>query len=292
MGKVWAVPQPLWRLTSTTVPVTIKGGLLRTTARKSVVSPSQLSVLSTELIVNKRWAVFTPDISRLDTHAALLHDLLIEPDFLRSDSLQRKCLAVRSIYYFNAILTQLSLIWRHTWLRAGAIAAVSPLLGYGRKSQYEWPLWLFWEDYISETECPMDERSFECHRPFKPTLIPSDACHGMWHVPSERVSETHYPGLGHNAWVDCIQIWCVLRDHQASYYLYKSQRYGDLHVRTCTPLFHISGTAGRIVLKFGAWQIPINLELRTCQKKGVFARAHVPPLRALNTGYSKVFLVY
>ena len=34
---------------------------------------------------------------------------------------------------------------------------------------------------------------------------------------------------------------------------YKDQEWGTLHVRTCIPLFCISGTAERIVPKFDRW---------------------------------------
>ena len=55
-----------------------------------------------------------------------------------------------------------------------------------------------------------------------------------------------------NGWADCHQIWCVARAHVA---VHIPQVMGGvlLHVRTnrCSPVFHIPGTAGRILLKFG-----------------------------------------
>ena len=170
------------------------------------------------------------------------------------------------------------------------------------------------------------------------TTIPAGACHGTWHVPSERVSETPSPSVtprplarlrsnlvcvkrpasnyfyisqrwgksarAHvhtrlpclaNGWADCVQILCVTRDPfnkcfthvlrwstsarahvhipfpdlasgwadcvhvwcLATDPLDKSflQVRGGMHlyVRTCTPVFHISQTIGRIALKLGVW---------------------------------------
>ena len=45
-------------------------------------------------------------------------------------------------------------------------------------------------------------------------------------------------------------IWCVVRDPLAMR-LTLLRGGVHLHVRTCTPLFRFSGTAGRIALKFG-----------------------------------------
>ena len=47
-----------------------------------------------------------------------------------------------------------------------------------------------------------------------------------------------------------------------------------LHARTCTPLFHISGTAGRIFLTFGGWLGTQNLGMRFMQGVG-WAPMHV-----------------
>ena len=54
-------------------------------------------------------------------------------------------------------------------------------------------------------------------------------------------------------WPDCVQIWCVLKDQLA---ITSTQVGGgvNLHVRTCTPVFHIWQTAGRIAFKFCVWQ--------------------------------------
>ena len=53
-----------------------------------------------------------------------------------------------------------------------------------------------------------------------------------------------------NGWTDFDEIWCVVRDQ-----LFKrfAQVKSGVHlqVRTCVPLFHVSGTAERIALKFG-----------------------------------------
>ena len=52
-----------------------------------------------------------------------------------------------------------------------------------------------------------------------------------------------------NDWADCIEIWHVLIA------MLSTPVMGGvyLHVRTCAPLFHIFGTAGRIMLNFGEW---------------------------------------
>ena len=55
-----------------------------------------------------------------------------------------------------------------------------------------------------------------------------------------------------NGWTDCAEIWCMVRDELAMRFTPLMGRV-HLHVRTCAPLFRISGTAGRIVLKFGVW---------------------------------------
>ena len=51
-----------------------------------------------------------------------------------------------------------------------------------------------------------------------------------------------------------------------------------LHVRTCAPLFHITGTAGRIVLKFSGWLLVRNpVAMRFMQVIGwARARVHKP----------------
>ena len=78
-----------------------------------------------------------------------------------------------------------------------------------------------------------------------PVPIPTGACHGTWHV----------PGRGcqlHNGWPDCVQIWCVTRDPLDKCFTHV---WGGvhLHVRTCTPVFQVPQTAGRIAFKFCVW---------------------------------------
>ena len=103
---------------------------------------------------------------------------------------------------------------------------------------------------------------------------------------------TPFPDLA-NGWADCVQIWCVSRDP-----LDKSSTqaiYGmHLHVRTCTPLFPISHTVWRIVLKFGVWlgihsmiltqvRCGANLHVRTCtllSHDGALAVARPSPIKA------------
>ena len=55
-----------------------------------------------------------------------------------------------------------------------------------------------------------------------------------------------------NGWTDCHEIWNVVRDQLARQF---SQTTDGVHLRvrlrTYVPLFRISGTAGRIALKFG-----------------------------------------
>ena len=78
------------------------------------------------------------------------------------------------------------------------------------------------------------------------------AHHGTWRVPRERVSESFGRLQLRAGSEDCAQIWYVLRRTIG-------QRFTRLicgahrHVRACAPLFHISGTAERIALKFGVF---------------------------------------
>ena len=53
-----------------------------------------------------------------------------------------------------------------------------------------------------------------------------------------------------NGWTDRAEIWCVVRDPLAMRF---TPLRGGVHLRlrTCAPLFRLSGTARRIVLKFG-----------------------------------------
>ena len=60
-----------------------------------------------------------------------------------------------------------------------------------------------------------------------------------------------FPYLG-NGWTDCAKIWHVARDQLARLFTEVDDGV-QLHVRTCATLFRISGTAGRIALKFGVW---------------------------------------
>ena len=60
---------------------------------------------------------------------------------------------------------------------------------------------------------------------------------------------TPFPYLG-NGWPDCAEIWYAVRDQLARQFIHTRDGV-HLHVRSCVPLFHISGTAGRIALKFG-----------------------------------------
>ena len=53
-----------------------------------------------------------------------------------------------------------------------------------------------------------------------------------------------------NGWTDRAEIWYVVRV-QLSWQFTSTRAGVHLHVRTCVPLFRISGTAGRTALKFG-----------------------------------------
>ena len=55
--------------------------------------------------------------------------------------------------------------------------------------------------------------------------------------------------LERNDWADCIEIWHVLIAMLATSVMGRVH----LHVCTCATLFHIFGTAGRIMLNFGEW---------------------------------------
>ena len=69
------------------------------------------------------------------------------------------------------------------------------------------------------------------------------------HVGTCRCSPFLYLG---NGWMDCAEIRFVARDLLAR--RFPAANGGiQVHVRTCTPLFRFSGTAGRIVLKLGVW---------------------------------------
>ena len=60
---------------------------------------------------------------------------------------------------------------------------------------------------------------------------------------------TPFPYLW-NGWSDSAEIWYVVRDQSAGQFI-QARDGVHLHVRTCAPLFRISGTDGRIALKFG-----------------------------------------
>ena len=72
--------------------------------------------------------------------------------------------------------------------------------------------------------------------------------HG-WYISARAQVHTALLHLG-NGLADCVQIWCMGWGLLTTCF---PQVMGGvhLHVRTCAPLFHTSGTAGRIVLKFG-----------------------------------------
>ena len=53
-----------------------------------------------------------------------------------------------------------------------------------------------------------------------------------------------------NGWTDCDEIWYVVRDPPARRFTEVDDGV-QLYVRTCAPLFDMSGTARRIALKFG-----------------------------------------
>ena len=72
--------------------------------------------------------------------------------------------------------------------------------------------------------------------------------HG-WYISARAHVHTALLHLG-NGLADCVQIWCL--GWGLSTRCFPQVMGGvHLHVRTCAPLFHASGTAGCIVLKFG-----------------------------------------
>ena len=66
-----------------------------------------------------------------------------------------------------------------------------------------------------------------------------------------RADELPLSYLG-NGWTDSAEIWCVIRN-QLSKRFAQVKSGVHLHVSTCIPLFHFSGTAGWIALKFHVW---------------------------------------
>ena len=81
-----------------------------------------------------------------------------------------------------------------------------------------------------------------------------------------------FPYLG-NGWTDCAEIWCVVRNPLARLFA-KVNGGAQLHVRTCSPLFRISETAGRIALKFSMWLETHYLSVLQKLMIGTCARAH------------------
>ena len=79
-----------------------------------------------------------------------------------------------------------------------------------------------------------------------------------------------FPYLG-NGWSDCAEIRFVVRDPFA-WRISKFNERIHVHVRTCTPLLRISGTAGRIALKLGGVRGPLAMRFT---QNGISARAHV-----------------
>ena len=60
-----------------------------------------------------------------------------------------------------------------------------------------------------------------------------------------------------NGWTDWAEIWCVVRDTLAMRFAQVSGGV-NLHLCTCTPLFHITGTGGCIMLKYGELINPLT----------------------------------
>ena len=81
---------------------------------------------------------------------------------------------------------------------------------------------------------------------------------------------TPFPYL-RNGWTDCAEIWYVVRDQ-----LTRQCKPRMWYICTCLPLFRISGTAGRIALKF--WHVvtrPVSYAVNAKQWWGASARVHV-----------------
>ena len=80
----------------------------------------------------------------------------------------------------------------------------------------------------------------------------SGARHGTWHVPSEGCQK--YPsGPITSQRLDRLCSNLASVSVQVAMIFTQVRRGMHMHVRTCTHLFNISETAGRIALKFGVW---------------------------------------
>ena len=64
------------------------------------------------------------------------------------------------------------------------------------------------------------------------------------------VARTHPFSYFGNGWTDFDEIWCVIRDRLVKRFTHVMDGV-HLHKHARIPLFRISGTAERIVLKFG-----------------------------------------
>ena len=86
---------------------------------------------------------------------------------------------------------------------------------------------------------------------------------GVWLKPMKRcISHMHLSARAHvqmfpsvsylgDGWTDCAGMWCVIRDQLAMMRFALLRGGMHLHVRMCAPLIRVSGTDGRIPLKFG-----------------------------------------
>ena len=73
----------------------------------------------------------------------------------------------------------------------------------------------------------------------------------MWGASARAHVHTPFQYLA-NGWTECSQIWCVTRDLLDQSFTHVRNGM-QLHVGMCTPLFHSSQTARRILLEFDAW---------------------------------------
>ena len=78
-----------------------------------------------------------------------------------------------------------------------------------------------------------------------------------------------------NGCTDCTGIWCAARNQLDRRFTQVNARVHP-QVRTCASPFRISGTAGRIALKFWCSWRSISSAFYTNQGWGTPARAHVP----------------